>query len=201
MPSFPLFAFCVEVQLLIKFSPLERPKFYTALVFSLGSLSRGKAWLLEQSGLQCLLPYSQQHRIQGNLSALLSGHLRDLQSPLASVYFFSWSEQGVTPAFFKELSELLSIVELYGVWTGALMVRNTSAHQEASASLWVCPSLSIENSSFAVFYTSLVFCTSCSTAYSFRLCKMLWRCLFQREFCLKSRRTLQAVQYVLPPLV
>lgn len=37
--------------------------------------------------------------------------------------------------------------------------------------LW--PSVSIENSSFTVFFTSLVFSTSCSTAYSFRLCKML----------------------------
>lgn len=156
---------------------------------------------LEQTDLQCLLPHLQQHRIQGNLPALLSGHLHDLQSPMASAYFFSWSGQGVTSAFFKELSQLLSIVELYGMWAGALMVRNTSAHQEASASLWVCPSVSIENRSFTVFYTLLVFPTSCSTAYSFRLCKMLWRCLFQQEFCLKSRRTLQAVQYVLPPLV
>ena len=121
-----------------------------------------------------------------------------LSKPCGKPYFFTWSEQGVTPAFFKKLFQFLSTVKLYGMWAGALMVQNTSAHQEASASLWVCPSVSIENNSFTVFYTSLVFSTSCSTAYSFRLCKMLWRCLFQREFCLKSRRTLQAVRYVLP---
>lgn len=51
-----------------------------------------------------------------------------------------------------------------GMWAGALMVRNTSARQAASASLRVCPSLSRENSSFTVFYTSLAFSTSCSTA-------------------------------------
>ena len=156
---------------------------------------------LEHSGLQCLLPHFQQHRVQGTRSALLSGHLHGLQSLLASACFFGWSDQGVTPAFFKELSQLLSIVELYGMWTGALMVQNTSAHQKASASLAVCLSVSTENSSFTVFYISLVFSTWCSATYCFRLCKMLWRCLFQREFCLKSRRTLQAVQCILLPLV
>lgn len=39
MPAFPLLALCVEIWLLTKLNLLERPKFYSALVFSLGSLS------------------------------------------------------------------------------------------------------------------------------------------------------------------
>lgn len=189
---------------LSKLSLLERPKFNPALPTLIGKpLQRDSMAFLpfQQSGLQCLLPYFQRHHIQGNLSAVLSRHLLDFQSPLKNVYFFGWSEQGMTPAFFKALSRLLSVAELYGMWAGALMVRNTSAHQEVSALLWACPSVSIANSSFTVFYTPLVFSSSCSTACSFRLCKICWRCLFQREFCLKSKRTLQVVQYVLLPLV